>query len=544
MIKFVGRKDELSQIRKLVASNRLVTIVGVGGVGKTRLVCEFIKDLRSIFVPLESVNNAVVADLLDATIQELESTPVDVLATTIVILDNAEHVSQIVKTKIHDILALGCRIIITSREPIIHSLESVMRLLPFDRQQTELFLRTLFTQQNLAIETELPSFNYDAIYSLLDGLALAVEIVATKLSVLSFDEQRTYLENQIFPEHPESSVKPNRHRTLVDTFEWSWAILSEESRHALSRTALFSEPFTRSAANAVCETSPIIVDLALGDLMQKSLLRRETIDGKTQFKMLHAVRTFAASKLSPEERSTTMDTIALHYIQDLFSTTKLLRKSHTLWLPLKRLFKSPDVSDSVKLKIYRGLQSLESIVLDTSFRNDFNGANSLQENSLDADFVEMDIAQSNNNWSAFNRKFEKFLTRPGLNNAMIVDVLWMVNRFGPESMNQIDALKARLKTVDDHHFSFWIQEATFRSRNGMEKEAEVLFEKAQHYADDHNNEIMINFVALCRGFIAMREYRFEDADYFLQRAKHESTPPTANGYHIDVLRRLGKTEKH
>lgn len=324
---FVGREAELAEVRRLVEDSdcRLVTLLGLGGTGKTRLALQAGSDLRERFVdgvrfvPLAPVHSAellpsALAKALDLSLAGERNPQEQILDSLagremLIILDNFDHLVEAAGF-VMQLLARAPRVklIVTSREALNVRGESLCSLqgLRFphkpasadleDYDAVQLFLQTARrTQAGLTLADEDRAW-VARICRLVDGLPLAIELAAAWLRVLSCEELCREIERSFaFLAAPLRDV-PERHRSLRATFESSWHHLTDEERATFRRLAVFRGGFRREAAAAVAgATDPLLLAL-----LDKSLLRR---DPAGHFEMLEVLRQFAEEQLEPESES-------------------------------------------------------------------------------------------------------------------------------------------------------------------------------------------------------------------------------------------------
>jgi len=328
---FVGRRHELAEIRRLLSVSRLVTLTGVGGVGKTRLA------LRAAFEQHRAFDEVWLADLsgLDdpalvgqtvaATVglrDQTTGSPVRALSEflstrrTLLVLDNCEHLLDAVAT-LADTLLRGIpelRILTTSRQSLGIMGERVMRVAPFpvpesDGARTLKALErydavTLFTERAAAV---LPGFtlddgNREAVATLcrrLDGIPLAIELAAVRLRTLSVDGLVERLDDRYRWLTGGSRTAVPRQRTLHALIDWSFQLLSPAERTLWTRMSIFPGHFDLEAAEAVCSGDGIaredVLDL-LDAVVDKSLLLREEHAGDVRYRMLETLREFARTR--------------------------------------------------------------------------------------------------------------------------------------------------------------------------------------------------------------------------------------------------------
>jgi predicted ATPase/DNA-binding CsgD family transcriptional regulator len=316
---FVGRRREAEQLRTTLASARLVTLAGPGGIGKTRLVVEVATSASESpgwFVDLLPVGEAwvvqTVADALgvsERADQSLEDAVVGFLSgrTGLLVLDNCEHVLDAVGELTARLLR-SCptlRILATSREPISIPGEQVVTLgpLPVTRDGAAAEAAVLFAERaaaaGLSANPEDPIVQ--EICDRLDGMPLAIELAAVRGASLGLEALREGLADRLAL-LAGSRDSDHRHRSLRATLEWSFELISETERTLLCSLGTFVGWFGSSDAVKVAGPSEEPIALVLGRLATKSLLvRRDSPDG-TWFRTLETVRTYLLDRLRSEGR--------------------------------------------------------------------------------------------------------------------------------------------------------------------------------------------------------------------------------------------------
>ncbi len=311
---FVGREPEIERIGALLAQSRLVTLVGPGGAGKTRLAGEalagwvdrvpggvWMVELAPVTAAVEvvpAVHSAL--GLRDGAVLERSGQPpldalerlIDVLAEreTILILDNCEHLIATV-AEVADELLAGCpdlRIVATSREPLAIAGESLAPVAPLpDDPAVQLFAdraaaaRPGFVVDEHALE----------ICRRLDGLPLAIELAAARLRSMPVDQLAARLDDRFRLLTGGSRTALPRHRTLRAVVDWSWGLLDEPERRLARRLAVFSAGATEESAAAVCGEADVLDGLAA--LVDRSLVVSEA----PRYRMLETIREYALEKL-------------------------------------------------------------------------------------------------------------------------------------------------------------------------------------------------------------------------------------------------------
>lgn len=314
---FVGRETEVGRVRELLRTARLVTLTGFGGVGKTRLAIEvaagptppdgtWLAELASVTETGDIAPTILAAfgrhgsgllgelDRPGATI-EPEQRLFDALAdkSLLLVLDNCEQIIDGVAALADRLLSrfAGLRILATSREPLGIAGEVRYPVGPLGPAAVRLFTeRALAASQGLCLESDL----VQRICAELDGIPLAIELAAARLSSLTPRQLADRIDARIGLLGKGSRGSNARHRTLRATLDWSWDLLDEPEQVLLRRMAVFAGGAGLDAIEHVCAT-PDALDLVAG-LVDKSLvvLRRDT----ARYGLLAIVREYAAEKLA------------------------------------------------------------------------------------------------------------------------------------------------------------------------------------------------------------------------------------------------------
>jgi predicted ATPase/class 3 adenylate cyclase len=301
----VGRVQELEELCELVrADGRIVTLTGPGGTGKTRLAlqaaAELLESFRdgAFFVPLAAVIDPdlvlpAVAQTLSVTsagIQTLEGYLAD--KELLLVLDNLEQILE-VAPHLAELCAQGAgmKLLITSREPLRLSGERVYPVPPLDleRDAVELFVDRACAAKP---DFELTSENASAVGELcarLDGLPLAIELAAARISILTPTAMLDRLGDRLQLLTGGARDLPERQRTLRDTLEWSYDLLAVNEQQLFGRLGIFAGGFTLESAEGVCDAE---LD-ELASLVDKSLVRHD--DGR--YSMLETIRAYALERL-------------------------------------------------------------------------------------------------------------------------------------------------------------------------------------------------------------------------------------------------------
>jgi predicted ATPase/class 3 adenylate cyclase len=333
---FIGRGRELSDVRALVGSSRLVTLTGAGGAGKTRLGLQVAAELLDgsgdgvWLVELAAVSgeDAVAPAIRDALgIAAQPGRPVletllDALAfqDVLIVLDNCEHlIGGCAKTA--DAIVRRCprvHLLATSREPLGIGGEIIYRVPPLSLPRpgdtglpaagssdaVALFLERARAQGARLVVDEVTAPLVVSICRRLDGLPLAIELAAARLRSLSLSALADRLDQRFGLLTGGSRTAAARQQTLQATVEWSYSLLNRAEQLLLGRLAVFADSFDLDAAEAVCGFGGIgasdVVGL-LGSLVDKSLVVADPAGPGLRYRLLETIRQFAASR--PTETS-------------------------------------------------------------------------------------------------------------------------------------------------------------------------------------------------------------------------------------------------
>jgi predicted ATPase/DNA-binding XRE family transcriptional regulator len=315
---FVGREADVAEILKLLHRSRLVTVTGSGGVGKTRAVLEAAR--QALGEPFEEAWFADLAPLVDgddipakiassirpALSDHAES--IEALASAIpkrrmlLILDNCEHVVG-GAAEVTDALLENCplvSILATSRERLNVAGEFVYRLPSLAPDAAcDLFVqRAQAAGQHVSFDaTQVPLVA--AVVQRLDGIPLAIELIAAQLSLLGLEPLQARL-NEEFRIPAARRNLPARQQTVVATIQWSYQLLSAGEQALLTAVSIFAGGFTLGGAEAVCangavtrsEIAPLVLSVA-----NKSLINVESTGTTTRYSLLESVRSFGLERL-------------------------------------------------------------------------------------------------------------------------------------------------------------------------------------------------------------------------------------------------------
>lgn len=335
----VGRRQESTDIRRIMSAHRLVTLAGPPGVGKTRLALHVARTARRTFadgvwfVDLSYIRDPelvpqVVVETLkipDSSTREARATIAAHLRTrhVLLIMDNCEHVRAEVASLVTALLegAAGVHVLATSIQPLGVPGEAVFRVealeLPalggVDAEQDvngSAALELFASRARSAIGTfEVTRSNQAAVVQLchkLEGLPLALELAAARLKVMTLDELTQRMDDRFRMLRSTSPVTAPRHQTLLAAVTWSHDLCTPAEQVLWRRASVFCGMFTLTSAEAVCsdEALPVdeVMDALLG-LVDKSVVTSEEVAGRMWFRMLETIRGFGAEQLVAADES-------------------------------------------------------------------------------------------------------------------------------------------------------------------------------------------------------------------------------------------------
>ncbi|MGH2359457.1 MAG: ATP-binding protein [bacterium] len=330
---FIGREREMEDVKQLIASTRLLTLVGAGGLGKTRLALQVAADLVDGYpdgvwlVELASRSDAALVPQAVSSELHVREQPGRALTATLVehlqykqlviVLDNCEHLIDACAQLAHTLLSNcpGVRILATSRQNLGMVEEKVWSVPPLSapdparlgsREQVTAFEAVrLFIDRATAIRPDLVLTAGDIpllaeVCHRLDGIPLAIELAAARVKVLSIEQIATRLHDRLRLLVGGSRTAPQRHQTLRAVMEWSWALLPEPEQITFRRLSVFAGGCTIDAAETICAGGRIegdwVLDL-ISQLVDKSLLIARTQGADGRFHMLETVREYARERL-------------------------------------------------------------------------------------------------------------------------------------------------------------------------------------------------------------------------------------------------------
>jgi predicted ATPase/DNA-binding SARP family transcriptional activator len=316
--RLIGRDDDVSALVAMIRTSRLVSIVGPGGLGKTRLAhllgrlaeqptvhfVELVGVTSDEGVAAEvgatlGVRDSVAtrgreavrrADLLDRLVDRIGTAP------SLLVLDNCEHVIDAVADLVALLLARtpALTVLTTTRAPLGLAAERVYQLPQLGTDDAIELFRERATAARPGVR--LVDEEVRGVVERLDGLPLAVELAAARVRVLSVAEIGRRLEDRFSLLRGGSRDAPERHQTLLAVIDWSWNLLSEVDRTTLRRLSVFRDGFTAESAGLVVDDPDAFEHLA--SLVDQSLVVVQEDGDELRYRLLETVREFGRDRLA------------------------------------------------------------------------------------------------------------------------------------------------------------------------------------------------------------------------------------------------------
>jgi predicted ATPase/DNA-binding CsgD family transcriptional regulator len=333
LTRFIGRDAELAQLPETLRAQRLVTLVGPGGVGKTRLSLEVAARARRNFA--DGVCLVELASLADpGLVPQAVAAPLGVRAEAqvpllqtllahlanrqvLLLLDNCEHLVVPCASLANELLRWcpELRILATSRQPLRTSGEWIWRVSPLDvpapgatLRKSELLdfaaVRLFVDRASAAAGFELADSDTASVTRVcqrLDGIPLALELAAARVAALGMAQLAERLDDALRLLVEGSRTAPLRHQTLQATLDWSYALLDQDEQLLLDRLAVFAGGFSTDAVEAICASPELDVTRSLASLVEKSLVvvERSSEQGM-RYRLQEVVHQYAAQRLEQQ----------------------------------------------------------------------------------------------------------------------------------------------------------------------------------------------------------------------------------------------------
>lgn len=355
---FVGRSRELGEIRALLERTRLVTLIGVGGAGKTRLAIEAARAAQDVFadgawfVDLAPLSDA--ADMASACVavlglrEKAGTSDLDMLVDytrdkkLLLVLDNCEHLLTDCAVLARTILLAAARvhIVATSRAPLNLPGEALLNVPPLSLPQVgQLTLETLTRSDAVRLFTtratfSLPTFtlhqgNLEAVVQIcrrLDGIPLAIELAAARIRALTPVQIAARLDDALGVLTRGGAGLPPRHQTMRAALDWSSALLSQYEHILFRRLAVFAGSFTLAAVERICsdgQQTGNAVELAESDILDllSALIDQSLVTGveallteEARYRLLEPIRQYALEKLRASGEEENMRRAHSHFL--------------------------------------------------------------------------------------------------------------------------------------------------------------------------------------------------------------------------------------
>ena len=341
---FLGRERELDDISAALKTSRLVTLLGMGGLGKTRLALQVAAESLAEypdgawFLDLSPLREPALVVEEAARLLQVQEEPGRPLIQTLcahvkerrllLVIDNCEHLVQAAAALAHALLraAAGVRLIATTREALRVPGETIYPVppLPLPAVGSDASALSLSTAGRLFIErakAQRAGFEVGddvasqvaELVTRLEGIPLALELAAARVRSLSVADINARLKDRYKLLTGGSRVLQERQQTLRALVSWSYDLLQPEEQTLLQRLGVFIGGFELAAVEAVCGADPLdpldLIDL-LSSLVEKSLVMPEVSSGETRYRMLDTLREYALEKL--EQGGEAADTRRLH----------------------------------------------------------------------------------------------------------------------------------------------------------------------------------------------------------------------------------------
>jgi len=371
---FVGREKELAEVKKLLNNTRMLTLIGPGGTGKTRLSIQAASEILEQYpdgvwlVELAPILDPLLLPRTTALAMGLRDEPqrpiIDMLCDylnekkMLIILDNCEHLvdacaqmsdrllraSSQAKILASSREALGIAGEVTYRVPSM-GLPDMGHLPPIESlsqfEAVKLFIdRATSAVSTFSVSNDSAPFLAQVCFRL-DGIPLAIELAAAKIRVLNLEQIAKRLDDRFRLLTGGSRTAMERHQTLRATIDWSYKLLPQEEQTFFRRLAVFVGGWTLEAAETVCgdDSNPGFVggeDILslLENLINKSIVIKDENEQGTRYHLLETMRQYANEKLVDADESDSLRGRHLEYFIDLAETASphLIRPEQLEWL--------------------------------------------------------------------------------------------------------------------------------------------------------------------------------------------------------------------
>jgi predicted ATPase len=324
---FVGRDRELKITLEAITQSALVTLTGVGGVGKTRLALEtagrvpadladgvWLVELGAVADP-DAVGEVTASAL--GVLPRPGQTPREAVLgylgqrRLLLVIDNCEHLLDAVASLVDDILAscAGVRVLATSREALGVEGEQLVAVPTLgvpaadtdDADALRLLIERALTARPDSSMAPTSRAALAEVCRRVDGIPLAIELAAARLRSMTAEELAARLDQRFRMLVGSRRVAVSRQHTLRSTIDWSYDLLDTGERMLLQRAAVFAGGFDLAAAEAICSDLDTDVLDGLSRLADKSLLIADTTGSATRYRMLETIRDYATERLRSDQ---------------------------------------------------------------------------------------------------------------------------------------------------------------------------------------------------------------------------------------------------
>jgi predicted ATPase/class 3 adenylate cyclase len=349
---FIGRERDLADVKRLLAQNRLLTLVGAGGIGKTRLSLQVAADTLDAYpdgvwlVEFGAITDPLLVPTSVAQVLGVQERPDTTVTYTLcshlksrqllLVLDNCEHLIDACATLADALLAEAprVRILASSRQPLQVGGEQRFALPPLSLPQfdaspeslaraeaVQLLIERARLQQPGLVLTERNAHAVAQLCAHLDGIPLALELAASRMGLLSIDEINAHLNDRFKLLASGHRTSLPHHQTLRATLDWSYGLLGERERALFRRLSVFAGAFALSALSVVVADDAIdefdAIEL-LSHLVERSLVVADTNDVRTRYRLLETTRAYALEKLAQAGEADAVVRWHARYFCDVF----------------------------------------------------------------------------------------------------------------------------------------------------------------------------------------------------------------------------------
>lgn len=360
---FIGRAKEQSDVIRLISKHRLVTLIGSGGIGKTRLSIKVGEQILENYA--DGVWLVELAPILDPSLvprtmalslglrDDPQRSTIDLLCDSLggkrilILLDNCEHLLDAC-TRLIDTVLKACpqlKILATSREPLLITGEAIYRVPSLGLPTLEQILDTFRHYESIQLfeeRAQLVQFDFSLtlenaasvtqICQRLDGIPLAIELAAANVAMFSTKQIAKQLQENFNLLTQGSRTALPRHQTLRASINWSWNLLTESEQRLMRQLSVFAGGWTLEAAQSVCDGDVLPL---LNSLAAKSLIvRNQRTETNIRYSFHETIRQYAHEKLLGDGGIEALRDKHLSYYVKLAEQVEpeLYRSNQVFWL--------------------------------------------------------------------------------------------------------------------------------------------------------------------------------------------------------------------